>query len=435
MRFRWPMNFLRVSIVFFLSTHFFTQAQSPADWPAPRTVDLDRAAAAGLREIAGTHLRLWTDMPPGEAVDELPQVFDAAIPVWEKYFGVPHQKVAPWQVQGFLIRDRAKFAALGLLPNDNPNFINGYALGNELWFEEQPSDYYRRHLLLHEGTHSFMLSMLGGAGPGWYMEGMAELLGTHHWQERLLELRVFPASKEDVPMWGRIPVIRQAVAEDRQLSLGEVMSISNREALSVDAYAWCWALAQFLDSHPEYSEPFGKLKRQVQNPEFNERFRRLFHKDWDDLEFNWQAYLHSLDYGYDPQRMAVGQAIPHENYAEIVADRGWQQLPGKLRRGQTYRIISKGRFDLARDGETWPSEPNGVTLEYHDSHPLGMLLGTLRSEKHRDEFAKPIEIGLRTTITPEDDSILYLRLNNWPGELSRSKGSVAVKVEPVTTGD
>ncbi|NJM35663.1 MAG: hypothetical protein HC850_14280 [Rhodomicrobium sp.] len=107
-----------------------------------------------------------------------------------------------------------------------------------------------------------MLSFLGAAGPGWYMEGMAELLGTHRWKNRQLELRAFPANKESVPMWGRIKIIREAVAEGKSLLLGEVMAISNREALSVDAYAWCWALTKFLDSHPRFAEKFHKLAAQ-----------------------------------------------------------------------------------------------------------------------------------------------------------------------------
>ncbi len=56
----------------------------------------------------------------------------------------------------FVMQDREQFAALGLMPAERPEFVNGYANGWEFWLVEQPSDYYRRHLLLHEGTHAFM---------------------------------------------------------------------------------------------------------------------------------------------------------------------------------------------------------------------------------------------------------------------------------------
>ena len=181
-----------------------------ADAPPPREVDARRAAAAGIRELTGQHVRLFTDLPSSPAVDELPAVFDAAIPLWAKYFDLDESSIHG-KFLGFLISDREKFAALGLLPEENRDFVNGYARNYEFWLVEQPSDYYRRHLLLHEGTHAFMQTQLGGAGPGWYMEGMAELLGTHRWQDGKLTVGVMPASKEATPMWGRIKIIRDAV--------------------------------------------------------------------------------------------------------------------------------------------------------------------------------------------------------------------------------
>lgn len=414
-------------------------AQSPADWPAPRVMDAAQAQAAGIRAITGRHLRLWTDVPSSPAVDELPGVFDAAVSIWAKYFGVSPDRLQDWQVQGFLIRDRAKFAALDLLPKDHHDFLNGYALGNELWLEEQPSDYYRRHLLLHEGTHSFMLSFLGSAGPGWYMEGMAELLGTHRWQEAQLELRVLPADKEDVPMWGRIKLIREAVAAGQTRSLGQVLSISNREALSVDAYAWCWALTKFLDSHPQYGEKFPKLAAQVSAPDFNERFRKLYHQEWKNLEFAWQAFLAALDYGYDPERMTIesprAAAMNEPIEFKLETNRGWQATPGLLKKGQEYKVTAVGKYVIADDGEPWPCEPNGVTLRYHDGQPLGVLLGSLRLKSQPSTFTQPVAIGLGTSLIPEDDAILYLRVNDSPAELSENQGVIDVRIVPVSGGD
>ena len=68
----------------------------------------------------------------------------------------------------------------------------------EFWLYDQPTAYYRRHLMLHEGTHVFMVSFLGGCGPGWYMEGTAELFGTHRLDEQSgqLTLRIMPRSRE-----------------------------------------------------------------------------------------------------------------------------------------------------------------------------------------------------------------------------------------------
>jgi hypothetical protein len=414
-------------------------AQSPADWPTPRKVDSQRAQGAGIRELVGTHLRLWTEVPSSPTVDELPRVFDAAVPQWAEYFRVSPERFENWQVQAFLIKDRARFAALGLLPEKNSDYVNGYALGNELWLDEQPSDYYRRHLLLHEGTHSFMLAFLGAGGPGWYMEGTAELFGTHRWEDGKLELRVFPENREAVPMWGRIKLIREAVRHDKALSLPQVLAISNREALAVDSYAWCWALSKFLDSHPKYGERFRQLASQVREPEFNKRFRNLYHLEWSSLQFEWEAFLNALDYRYDSERMIVEHAAvkpPDKSIdVSVEVDRGWQAAPLILRKGRKYQITATGRYQIAHDGQLGPCEPGGVTLRYHDGHPLGMLLGSLRTKSNAGSFAKPVALGLNATLVPDDDAILYLRVNDSPAELSDNKGTLEVRITPVSVGD
>ena len=229
----------RIAFLFLVLSHLNALAAHAQQF---RQVDERRAAQVGIRRVDGRHLRLYTDLPQRDAIDGLGNVFDAAVPQWAEYFGIPVARVANWRVQAFLIEDRAKFAALGLLPEANRNFAHGYCQGGELWLIEQASDYYRRHLLLHEGTHAFMYAFLGDKAQGWYMEGMAELLGTHHWHKGELSLRHFPASREQSPLWGRIKLIREA----KPLSLNSVVSFRTGRALSTDQYAWCWALCKFL---------------------------------------------------------------------------------------------------------------------------------------------------------------------------------------------
>ncbi|MEQ8836998.1 MAG: hypothetical protein RID07_09365, partial [Lacipirellulaceae bacterium] len=111
--------------------------------PPPHKSDRAATESQGIRELRGKYLRLFTDLPSSESIDELPAAFDAAVPLWCQYFGVAEEKIATWRVQAFLIGDREKFAELGLLPTDNRNFLNGFAHDRELWLVEQPSDYYR----------------------------------------------------------------------------------------------------------------------------------------------------------------------------------------------------------------------------------------------------------------------------------------------------
>ena len=413
----------------------FSLCQTAAVETSVRRVDERRAALAGIRRVDGRHLRLYTDLPRGNTVDGLGNVFDAAVEGWAEYFGIAPERTARWRMQGFLVEDRAKFAALGLLPETNPDFVNGYCQGRELWLAEQPSDYYRRHLLLHEGTHGFMYAFLGEGAPGWYMEGMAELLGTHRWQEGRLALRQLPANRDDVPMWGRIKLVQ----ENRALPLPAVLAFGEGRALSTDQYCWCWALCTFLDSHPRLGEQFRSLSKRINSKDFNKAFRETYRRQWSDLLFEWQTFVAALDYGYDTEKMTVihREASPVGAKAEITiaADRGWQSTGWQLQAGRTYAVAATGRYEIAREtiageSQSWPCEPGGVTLEYHDGLPLGMLLGLLRPVDGQsvNDLSEPLALGLQASVTPQVDAILYLRVNDWPGRLSDNQGRLRVSI-------
>ena len=181
----------------------------------PLQIDDAKAAAAGIQKLSSQRLVLYTDLPLDDEVRGLPAIFDQAFPQWCRYFGLDPRKHADWRMTGFLMKDKARFTRTGLLPADLPPFLHGYSRNQRLWLYEQPSDYYRRHLLLHEGTHGFMNTLLGGCGPPWYMEGIAELLGTHRLEHGRLTLGVMPADRDEVPEWGRIRIIKKACAEHR----------------------------------------------------------------------------------------------------------------------------------------------------------------------------------------------------------------------------
>lgn len=405
----------------------FAPSIAVAEAPQVRQVDERRAGQLGIRKIVGRHLRLYTDLPASHAVDELPLVFDAAVEQWAAYFGVAPQRVARWKMQGFLIQDRAKFAALQLLPETKSDFVNGYAQGLELWLHEQPSDYYRRHLLLHEGTHGFMYAHLGDAGPGWYSEGMAELLGTHRWKDAQLQLGVMPTDREEVPMWGRIKLIREASQTGQSLGLQAVLGLGQRRALTTDQYAWCWGLCKFLDAHPQWQPKFRQLHQHVADPKFNQRFLEIFEDT--QLAREWSAFVATLDYGYDAQRMAIVQRNFGDIIENIAADRGWQATGWQLQAGQEYRITAEGRFQITHDSQPWSCEPGGITLEYHEGRPLGMLLGAF-CYANGDTFSEPIGIGLSSTIKPKNDAQLYLRVNDSPARLSDNRGTLRVNLTP-----
>src|SRR5690606_10108652 len=126
----------------------------PYTWPAEREVERATLSRAGLRRLEGKHVTIITDLPSSNAVDELPTVVDKAIPLLARYCGVDESRTRQWHVLAMIMQDPARFAAARLLPEGEPEFPDGLSRGYELWVHEQTSDFYRRHLLIHEVMHS-----------------------------------------------------------------------------------------------------------------------------------------------------------------------------------------------------------------------------------------------------------------------------------------
>lgn len=392
---------------------------------------------AGLRKLVGQRLVLWTDVPPAPAVDGLPQVFDLAFPQWCAYYGRPPASLATWRMTGCLMRERQRFEAAGLLPADVPQFANGYSRGDRLWLYDQPSDYYRRHLLLHEGTHGFMNTVLPTVPPPWYQEGMAELFGTHRWRDGRLEMGFMPTNRDEVPLWGRVRIVQDAVAQHRAKYLRDVLAFNGQTHGSNEFYGWCWTAASLLERDPRYHDRFRQLALALAADNGSAAFAELFATHPDELAEQWQLTVVDLDYGYDFARASVlfapGQPLPAAGTeVSIAADRGWQSARVTLEAGQTYRLVATGRYQVANPGRPWPCEPGGVSIRYYRGRPLGMLLAAVRPDHpepgRSSPLLRPIPVGLGTTLTPETTGTLYLKVNDSPAALSDNAGQLRVKI-------
>ncbi len=419
--------------------------------PERSQIDERRAHSAGIRKIEGKHLTLFTDLPPAPEIDELPKVFDLAIEPWCEYFHVNAKSAAGWKMRGFLMARRERFEASGLLPDDLPEFLNGFALGGELWFYEQPSSYYRRHLLLHEGTHAFMQTFLHGMGPPWYAEGMAELMGTHRWQDGKLQLRYFPQSRDDVPQWGRIKIVKTEYEAGRAMSMDQITDYGPTAHLRNEPYGWCWAAAAFLDGHPQFADRFRRLPRRVDDapPKFSQLFRTLYRVDRRQLSEQWQLFVVNLDYGYDLRREAIVYAPARVDndqrqegrtdnaiVVEIKADRGWQSTGLIVSADATYSLQAMGRYQVAQNPTTWWCEPQGVTIRYHDGQPLGKLLAAVSDQTRpltgMTPLAHPEPIGKQRTLKFGNSGMLFLRINDSPAKLVDNAGHLHVEIRRVS---
>jgi hypothetical protein len=389
-----------------------------------------------IRQISSEHLTLHTDLPVDDEVDALAGYFDQAFDQWCAYFGMEAARHADWHARGYLMRSPERFRAAGLLPANLLEFAIGFSQGRELWLYDQTSVYYRRHLLVHEGTHSFMHTLVGGVGPPWYAEGLAELLATHRLEDGKLALSSFPRSRDEVPKWGRIEAVQTCFAEGRAKTLAKIFAYRGTLHGDVESYGWCWAAAAFLDGHARYRDRFRSLRRQVARADFARHVDELFAPDRAQLDEDWQLFVANLDYGYDFARMEIERepGVPLGSDGQTVAvaaDRGWQSSGIALAPGK-YLLHARGRYQVRGGEPAWMSEPGGVTIEYYNGRPLGILLAAVRGDDAGADslsgLLKPKPIGLGATLIVDRPGTLYLRINDSAGSLADNRGSATVEI-------
>jgi hypothetical protein len=398
-------------------------------------------AALGIRRLEGKHIELFTDLPSSPEVDELPAVFDAAVPQLEAYFSLPPKKLDSWRVRASVLRkeNAETFHRAGLLPRNLPPFLHGFARGRDLWVYEQPSDYYRRHLLLHEGVHALMAEYLGGMGPPWYAEGMAELLATHHWNDNKLTLRYFPKSREEAPEWGRVKLLRDAVQSKTIVPLEQIFAYDHTAHRAVAPYAWSWAAATFLESHPRYGKAFAALqgKTKLSDAEFNAAMREAFAGEEARVAHEWQSFVSEADYGCDVARTYLIDAPPRElgpSGARVTlrADLGWQSTGVRIEAGKRYEVKVTGRYVVRGGEKQWESEPQGITVHYFRGQPMGMAMGAVLDDRTPPMGISPLlswaPLGPGRQFQTRSAGVLYLRVNEPAAGLVDNEGEFTVEI-------
>jgi hypothetical protein len=397
-----------------------------------------KLAAAGIHRSESKRLRLYSDIDP-EIARALPPVADQLYDALVAYFGPlpPDEQGTEFQITGYLIRDEALFREQGLLEG-LPGLHHGKHVANRFWMREQEFDYFRRHLMLHECTHCFMTYLPGPVPPVWYMEGMAELFGTHRLSDDgPAEFRILPTEFDDIRGWGRIAAVRQECVEGRPLSVAGVYQLPADDFFQPLAYAWSWALCRFLDGHPRYQEGFRELGQHLHDGEFEPRFRDLVLPDVRNLNTEWTLFTFQLQPGFEIEAAAM-EFQPEkpmdagaEQTVSIRADRGWQDVGLAVVEGQVFAVSASGRFTLADDPKPWVSEPQGISYDYFAGLPLGRLIACFDADPSADEGRARLQIvpiGRSSRLTMPANGRLFFRLNDAWDSLSDNTGNVEVTI-------
>jgi hypothetical protein len=283
-----------------------------------------------------------------------------------------------------------------------------------------------------------MFSLQKSSGPAWYMEGVAELLATHRWTRGRLTLPYFPASAADVPKLGRVEIVQTQFKAGKALYFRDVLALENRHYLENEPYAWSWAAAAFLHGHPAYRDRFQAMMKERARGDLNEQLKKVYADDARQLGEEWQVFIGELAHGYDFERTRLDFApakvtpeVSKPQKVSIAADRGWQNTGWRLEAGKRYKLSAAGRYTLADTPKPWTCEPGGVTIRYHRGLPLGILLAVVRPEKAPagpSPFFNPQAVGLGAMVEPSQTGTLYLRINDFAGELADNSGAANVVV-------
>lgn len=396
--------------------------------------------AQDLIEREGRYIRLMTDLPTAEEADSLVASFDAAAPQWFRFWGLNDADFTDWKVNAYVIRNKDLFRSQGLIPADIPDFPFGYAQGLQIWVLAQQSEYYTRHLLLHEGVHSLAFHHFGGAGPTWFMEGTAELLATHSGQAAATKINQIPSSREAVPHWGRFALMKQLRAKQSIPAYEQVLRFQPNLLGDVETYGWSWAATLLLDVYPEYHDAFQAAARngRDRSNRFNQQLYRTLSQQWPAIVGRWQLMCHELDYGFDRERERVAISTKDKAWDEqqleisVAADRGWQSIGVRLVSGTKLTIEPSGQVSLAETEKPWISEPAGVTIRYHKGRPLGQLLMCVLPHKVTSQRLPKLDVRpvtQPTTYVVEKNCWLLFRVNDAVSELADNRGEFSVSLK------
>ncbi|MDB5339388.1 MAG: hypothetical protein JWN70_5007, partial [Planctomycetaceae bacterium] len=377
----------------------------------PKRDDL-KLTERGFVKVTSDRLILYSDLP----VKELEGLTDAVAQLYslmEAYFGPlpPPDGDNPiaYQMTGYLMADAQRFRDAGILTEGPAQPHEGWYLGNEFWWNQQATPYYTRHLMLHEATHCFMHVMPSVDCPPWYVEGMAELFGTHLRDDKGKYIfGIMPDSSDRCPGWSRVSVLQDEIAAGKLPSVDEILAYRFDDYAKLQPYAWSWALCHFLNTHPRYQPRFRDLAKQVMNGGFVSIFDKLFRPLKSDLRDEWLLFASQIQYAHDIERSALDfqpgvelAASGKPTAVTISADHGWQPTRVKLIAGKKYRVRATGRFTLATTTKPWISEPQGISIRYFAGQPLGRLMSLIRPEPTADpanrDILKLIPLGTDTT--------------------------------------
>ena len=401
----------------------------------------ERLRVAGIHRLESGRLILLTDRSP-DGLEDLPQLADELFDYLQQVCGPlrPAADDTAFQVTGCLMVDEARFSLAGLIPPKVVGMRHGQQLGYSFWIRDQPDDYYLRHLLLHEFVHCYMTceTGLGDIPPAWFMEGAAEVFATHQSNRSATVFSVIPHEHRGFEGWGRISEIRRRLQEStvktafRRIipTLDEVLEPSESLQHDDGRYAYWWAVCWMLDNHPDFMDDWTKLCRTRGRMAFAERMAALKSRAKNRLRSDWLLFMDCLCEGFDASRSFAAwrkHRFKSESELALLATAGWQDTGHWLHEGVICDIRCDGSCVLAKTTVPWVAEPQGITLNYNQSRPLGEVVALI-VDPENGRVSHRIPIGRSRRLIAPISGRLWLQINDSAAQRADNSGALTVKI-------
>ena len=195
-----------------------------------------------------------------------------------------------------------KLVEYGVVPSDGAMIGSGgfyHPESNVIFVWRQPTDYYARHVVLHEVVHWYCLQLLGeryGKMPLWLCEGLADFAASHTWDSQILHTMRMPrVSLENYP--ARLDALLKRLVPDgnaNDISPESITRIfeqlrndpdSEKNMLVYDEYALAWGLVTYLiDKH---SDEMKRLCEQLAQHDMTQSWPLAFDES---QNCNWRCF-------------------------------------------------------------------------------------------------------------------------------------------------
>ena len=420
----------------------------PDDRPA---LDRARLQASGLNVVESKRLVLVTDLPL-DVVKQLPPLADALFEELEQQLGplLPSRDGRDFQVTGYLMDARERFEQAGVLPSEDYPIRHGRHLGYRFWMYNQTADYYRRHLMLHEFVHCFLMCEFGmqDIPPLWYTEGIAEYFATHQLEAdpAKSQFGVLPATVKGFEGWHRISEIQRQFSLEPSVT-GELADILPLQTVlhppdttfqGDSQYAHAWAIVWLIHHHPELKTRFAAVAAARTRRQFEDAIAKIPAATWAQLDQIWPLYLDGLaeadvsavrfavlQNGVATDRGAATTVLPLE--FNLEADKQWVSAGLELQQNREYVFECSGRYVVEKTTQPWWSEPDGITIDYVRGRPLGEVIAVIVSPDGAST-TRHIPIGKARTLKSPINGKLWLQINDDWAHRKNNEGSVKVRV-------